>query len=159
MPVIVLTLPYDLTVEYISTVFNLHSLEMQIIWLLELLVARYYNLFPNKFSANKQSANISLRDLNDLYEGISSNSNYNSSNSFIRELCNFRNNYVHRGPVVAKLYYDSLVSKYDTNLNNLAESFSLKLNWDFCLYNSYPEDTKRYIEDNKETVRKYVIKK
>ena len=160
MPVLSLRLPYELSLQFINIVFNSHSIEMQIVWLLEVFVAYLYKNYPTTFKSNrnKEVANISINDLIVLYSkeyGVSEK----YAKTFITLLCDYRNNYVHKGPVVAKCFFDDLSTSWREDLNTIASNFGLKLNWSFCIYSNYSESVKDYIEDNKEIVRKYVVKK
>ena len=157
MPVLSLRLPYDLNVKFITITFNSHSVEMQIIWLLEVFVAYLYKSYPLMFkpSRNKEIINVSIDDLTVLYEkeyGIDTE----HIKAFIILLCDYRNNYVHKGPLVAKCFFDTLRDKWRTELDNIASKFDLKLNWDFCIYDNYSESVKEYIEENKIMAMNYV---
>ena len=157
MPVLSLRLPYDLNVKFITITFNSHSVEMQIIWLLEVFVAYLYKSYPLMFkpSHNKEIINVSIDDLVMLYT-----KEFNVDTKYIKEfitlLCDYRNNYVHKGPLVAKGFFDDLSSTWYTELDNIASKFDLKLNWGFCIYDNYSESVKDYIEENKTLAMNYV---
>lgn len=160
MPVLSLRLPYDLNVKFITITFNSHSVEMQIIWLLEVFVAYLYKSYPLMFnpSHNKEIINVSIDDLTVLYEkeyGIDKE----HSKYFMTLLCDYRNNYVHKRPLVAKCFFDILRGKWRKELDNIASKFDLKLNWGFCIYDNYSESVKDYIEENKTLAMNYVRKK
>lgn len=143
MPIIDRTLNLVERLEQFRVLYKYYSLEMQLIWLTDIITAFCYEHLSNKKIEDRlsKSTNTSI-NTNVIYDIFKE---YDLEFNYIKTLFNYRNAYVHKGPKYAIDNFALLRNKYTSELVEIADYFGLQLNWDFVIYDNLAEPAKAYI--------------
>lgn len=143
MPIIDRTLSLVERLEQFRILYRYYSLEMQLIWLTDIITAFCYEHLSNKKIEDRlsKSTNTSI-NTNVIYDIFKE---YDLEFTYIKTLFNYRNAYVHKGPKYAIADFTLLRNKYKSELAKIADYFGLQLNWDFVIYDNLADQAKAYI--------------
>ena len=143
MPIIDRTLSLTERLEQFRVLYRYYSLEMQLIWLTDIITAFCYEHLSNKKIEDKlnKSPNTSI-NIKVIYDILKS---YDLDYTYIKTLFDYRNEYVHKGPKYAIADFTLLRNKYTSELVEITSYFGLQLNWNFVIYDNLAGPAKAYI--------------
>lgn len=123
---------YAFVVVSLRERFHNHNLEMQLVWLSELLLLHYYmycRVHAEEYITHKSDCDIFIpRSVIALLQSLGKLS------SVYKKLVNFRNTYVHEGSEAAYELFVDLYTKYQLELIELARIVDVNLNFNCVLY-------------------------
>ena len=125
--------------EQFKILYRYYSLEMQLIWLTDIIAMYCCEYLTSKGRETKSSQSISV----DLICIILKRDNLNYK--YVKKLFAYRNAYVHKGPKYAISDFNVLRNEYMSELSETASHFGLQLNWNFVIYDNLANQAKTYI--------------
>ena len=125
--------------EQFKILYRYYSLEMQLIWLTDIIAMYCCEYLTSKGRETKSSQSISV----DLICIILKRDNLNYK--YVKKLFAYRNAYVHKGPKYAISAFNVLRNEYMSELSETASHFGLQLNWNFVIYDNLANQAKAYI--------------
>lgn len=127
-----INIDYRVILEGIRNDFKRQCLEVQLVWLAEMILIHYYLLVLDDASTTLKR----IRDYN-----VFSSSNVvanmlrtNGPAQIYRKLSNFRNTYVHAGSTAAFDLFCDLYNNYQVELMELAQIVGVNINFNCALY-------------------------
>lgn len=124
---------YYTTISTLRESCKYYPVELQLIWLVEILLLSAY--MANRENCHKNSKGLDVFYFGNLLK-VSKNIDGLDHNT-LRTLVKFRNVYVHEGAVAAQDYFNTLVYAERPKLLRLAELAKIELNLGVDLYTIY----------------------
>ena len=126
---------YTEYIERLKADMKYYPVELQLVWLLELLLMLVYLQHRSSYTVNDRGKHVFYA--RNLIDYLGDNKKINMS--FMRVFTQFRNKYVHEGPTAASSLYDKLIHKYTDQLKILAKFVGIRLNFGLDLYSTFEE--------------------
>lgn len=143
MPIIDRTLSLAKRLEQFRVLYKYYSLEMQLIWLTDIITAFCYEHLSNKKVVDNLNKNPNTSVNTKVIYAVFKQ--YDLKSMYISTLFDYRNAYVHKGPKYAIDDFALLRNEYKPELAKIADYFGLQLNWDFVIYDNLAEPAKSFI--------------
>lgn len=125
---------YYITIDSLRDSCKYYPLELQLIWLLEILLLSSYISNRASCKVSKQGRHLFyFKDLLRLSKKFMSDYELEALYTLIK----FRNVYVHEGALAARDYFSSLVNKNRDSVLRLAELARVELHMSITLYDTF----------------------